>query len=382
MQIQTNTGIEGEFRVVVKRADGSVRLDTGVQKNLFLDNGIRFLLWDSPVYADGTKLNTTTQDGIINYFAHSFCAIGNGNKQPTKGDIALQAQVATSSYSKDPLSNTTLPKSPEHPNHVKKSYTKTYLFDSLVNKTITEVGLAATVIRSGTVPLLITRSLIKDKSGSPISVTILEGEILEVTYTLNMYIDIREFSGELQVTTTETGQDATETFEYKTKVFIPNKLVEYAFQPIVVPTHTVVYSYSVKETDSELSANYSLNSDDWNNLIKNNEFSDTIFNKLVGDSMWGSLSSSQTSTSALNLFFVERSFEKKHVKYKVVVNPYTWVAENGIRGIRNGNYTGSDRLNYVHYIFFKNKANGQGLKKKQGQRLEYEITHHVGRWGE
>ena len=40
--MQANMGIAGEFRVVVKRADGSTKIDTGYQKNLILNQGLDF----------------------------------------------------------------------------------------------------------------------------------------------------------------------------------------------------------------------------------------------------------------------------------------------------------------------------------------------------
>lgn len=43
--MQANMGMAGEFRVVVKRADGSVKTDTGYQKNLILNQGLGFFWW-------------------------------------------------------------------------------------------------------------------------------------------------------------------------------------------------------------------------------------------------------------------------------------------------------------------------------------------------
>ena len=40
--MQANIGMAGEFRVVVKRADGSTKIDTGYQKNLILNQGLDF----------------------------------------------------------------------------------------------------------------------------------------------------------------------------------------------------------------------------------------------------------------------------------------------------------------------------------------------------
>lgn len=40
--MQANMGMSGEFRCVVKRADGSTKIDTGYQKNLILNQGLDF----------------------------------------------------------------------------------------------------------------------------------------------------------------------------------------------------------------------------------------------------------------------------------------------------------------------------------------------------
>ena len=40
--MQADMGVAGEFRCVVKRADGSTKIDTGYQKNLILNQGLDF----------------------------------------------------------------------------------------------------------------------------------------------------------------------------------------------------------------------------------------------------------------------------------------------------------------------------------------------------
>ena len=38
--MNTNIGVAGEFRCVVKKADGSIKTDIGYQKNLILNQGL------------------------------------------------------------------------------------------------------------------------------------------------------------------------------------------------------------------------------------------------------------------------------------------------------------------------------------------------------
>ena len=42
--MNTNIGMTGEFRCVVKKSDGSTKIDTGYQKNLILNQGLDFLV--------------------------------------------------------------------------------------------------------------------------------------------------------------------------------------------------------------------------------------------------------------------------------------------------------------------------------------------------
>lgn len=68
-------GIAGEVRCVITRADGSVKADTGFQKNLILNQGLEFFGGGK-----GTFINT-------------YCAIGSGNSTPTITQTQLDAYI-------------------------------------------------------------------------------------------------------------------------------------------------------------------------------------------------------------------------------------------------------------------------------------------------
>lgn len=54
-------GLSGEFNVIVKRADGTIRLETGMQPNLILDNGLKYYYNHDLTSRDGV----TVQAGRI-----------------------------------------------------------------------------------------------------------------------------------------------------------------------------------------------------------------------------------------------------------------------------------------------------------------------------
>ena len=92
--MQANMGVAGEFRCVVKRADGSTKIDTGYQKNLILNQGLDFF--------GGVKGTDMMQ----------YCVIGSGNSQPVytqnKLDTAIKGVSGTTfstKYDYDAVSN-------------------------------------------------------------------------------------------------------------------------------------------------------------------------------------------------------------------------------------------------------------------------------------
>ena len=60
LELNQNLGIAGEFQVIVRRADGSVRVDTGMQKNLILDNGLKFYLSQKMMNDDAVETEDLT----------------------------------------------------------------------------------------------------------------------------------------------------------------------------------------------------------------------------------------------------------------------------------------------------------------------------------
>ena len=161
-------GLYGEVKVIVKRADDTVRLDTGFFPNVITNLGLDAIGNDNDLF--------------------NYCSVGGGNSKPlntnTKLDNPLQVGSPISSESKydyDPVRDTEF---------YKCSKTVGYRFTGLDNKNISEVGLV-----TDSRPELhstFTRTLIKNSAGEPTVITVLSGEILELQYRLWQVFDVKD----------------------------------------------------------------------------------------------------------------------------------------------------------------------------------------------
>lgn len=176
--MQANMGMAGEFRCVVKRADGSVKTDTGYQKNLILNQGLDFF------------------GGVNGSNMMEYCVIGSGNSQPVytqnKLDTTIKGVSGTTfstKYDYDVARDGNLYKT----NKVRK-----YSFTGLNNVNVSELGLASNYSNTTTY-FLCTRALIKDSQGNPTTITVLSGEILEIYYKLWEVYDITDKTGQINL---------------------------------------------------------------------------------------------------------------------------------------------------------------------------------------
>ena len=174
--MNTNIGMAGEFRCVVKKSDGSIKTDTGYQKNLILDQGLDFFGGDK----GGNMM--------------AYCVIGSGNSQPIYTQNKLDTAITgvdgadfSSKYDYDASRDGNLYKT----NKVKK-----YTFYSPNNVNISEVGLAS-AFSSSINYYLCTRALIKDDQGVPTTITVLSGEVLEIYYKLWQVFDTTDKTGQV-----------------------------------------------------------------------------------------------------------------------------------------------------------------------------------------
>ena len=164
--------IAGEFRCVLTDEGGEVKLDTGYQKNLILDQGLDFFGGGK-----GGSLNAS-------------CAIGSGNSTPEVTQTGLDSFIAITSGSS---STNSREYSDKGDNLYRVWEQKQYRFTGLDNVNISEVGLAS----QGSSPsniYLTTRALIKDSGGLPTSISVKKGETLDIYYKVHKVIDIRDVS--------------------------------------------------------------------------------------------------------------------------------------------------------------------------------------------
>ena len=161
-------GLYGEVKVIVKRADDTVRLDTGFFPNVITNLGL---------------------DAIgNNHDLFHYCAVGGGNSTPlntnTKLDnfLAVGSQISSDSkFDYDPVRDTEF---------YKCSRTVGYRFTGLDNKNISEVGLVDDYRPE--LHSAFTRTLIKNSNGDPTVITVLSGEILELHYRLWQVFDLKD----------------------------------------------------------------------------------------------------------------------------------------------------------------------------------------------
>lgn len=156
-------GIAGEVRCVITRADGSVKADTGFQKNLILNQGLEFF--------NGTK----------GQYINTYCAIGSGNSTPTITQTKLDAYI-TQVTGTDVTSDTSYVDKGDGLYRIWEQ--KKYRFTGLDNVNISEIGLVSTGTTS-TNYYLTTRVLIKDSFGAPTSISVKLGETLDIYYKIH-----------------------------------------------------------------------------------------------------------------------------------------------------------------------------------------------------
>lgn len=162
-------GIAGEFRCVVTKADGSIKTDTGYQRNLILNQGLDFFGGGK-----GSAINTN-------------CVIGSGNSSPSATQTTLDAFIA--------ISKATSSGSTSDYSYINKGDNKYtaweqgfYRFIGLSGVNVSEVGLASEGTSSANY-YLTTRALIKDSLGEPTSISVIAGETLDIYYKIYRVID-------------------------------------------------------------------------------------------------------------------------------------------------------------------------------------------------
>lgn len=169
--MKQHIALSGQFRIVKKSADNQVLFDSGTLNNLLLDTGLDFF-------------GSTHSENMMRYLG-----IGTGNSEPKSTQTKLDNIIAVSIDAETNFKNDYDPE--RDGEYYTPSRTAKYVFRDLNNVNITELGL---VSNSNASPdnTAYTRALIKDSDGRPLTITVLQGEVLEVYYTLKMVYHLQE----------------------------------------------------------------------------------------------------------------------------------------------------------------------------------------------
>lgn len=169
--MKQHISLNGQFRIVKKSSDNQVLFDSGVLNNLLLDTGLDY-------FGDNTGGGNILQN----------LAIGTGNSKPITTQNRLDNVVAIKSgshHSKKDDYN-----AERDGEYFTASQTYKYVFDGLNNVNIAELGLASSTHMG--LYIAYTRALIKDESGRPLVITVLQGETLEVYYTMKQVYHLKD----------------------------------------------------------------------------------------------------------------------------------------------------------------------------------------------
>lgn len=391
LEVKQNLGVSGEYRMIVRRADGSVKFDSGVQQNLVLDNALRHYLGLTVRNSAGVEYPLSTSSG---FSVMQNCVVGTGNTPPQNTDIALQNFVAVNSSLAAVTSSggstdygREEPSSDKHPGFVKLWTIQKYVFTGIENKNISEVGLVARFVNSESLGgatyqnayALMTRALVKDTSGTPLAITVLAGEVLEVMYQVNVYVDISRKTGSFTLASKVGGQTTNATFDYALQLAnVDNPYGDLVLQTLGNQAGGGINSYGVKETDAELSASYDLNDASWQTLTHTN--TSVISSKTTGAKSSQYIYPNKTSPGNYIPEIVNKDFNTKTISVKTYCGIYTHVYTNGIRAYSFAIISASSRELMRAFVWVKNRANGQGIKKTDRQAWETTFSITIDRW--
>ena len=160
--------IQGFFRMVVERPDGSVKKDTGWFPNVITNAGLDRI---------GSQTSPLGSNGYAGENCVSYVMVGTGNAVPAVTDTQLQAQTAytNTSFGSD---QTTL--YGPTPYYAERTFARRFGQGAVVGN-MREVGAGWDTTN------VFSRCLIKDGGGNPTDLVLESIDILTVYYKLRMY---------------------------------------------------------------------------------------------------------------------------------------------------------------------------------------------------
>ena len=181
--VKVESSLSGEFFCEVKKGDKVVR-SYPVTKNLILNQGL------NSRGVKGGYLSDSSRDSD-SYFNWRYCGVGTGNSEPLVTQTSLDTPIAkVKAPFTDYIGDSVLAEN----GIFKSKVVSVFEFYGLEGNNITELGLYANGYYKynpsiAAYSVLATRALIKDAEGNATSITLLEDEILVVTYTVTVHIN-------------------------------------------------------------------------------------------------------------------------------------------------------------------------------------------------
>lgn len=174
--IEQKVEVEGRYKMVAIRPDGSERVLADWFPNLILNAGLDSLALTNPAN-----------------LCYRYCQVGSGTATPTVNDTQLQSRIAGvvsatfGQYQQDATGIVTT--SPR------------YAYDTIMYEFATGVAagnIAEVGVANGPGPTgmrMFSRALVLDSGGNPTTVTVLSDEILRIYYELRWYIPETDSTG-------------------------------------------------------------------------------------------------------------------------------------------------------------------------------------------
>lgn len=164
MDLQQHMGLAGRFTFTVTRQNGEKEVVADFP-NLILNSGLDLMV-------------TRSMSVLL-----AACRVGSGSTTPAVGQTLLANQVASTTT---PQGTNYLDGRGEAVPYIGWELTKRFN-TGVAAGNLSEVGMSPTASASTS---LFSRALILDSGGNPTTITVLPSEILDVTYTLKMYLGV------------------------------------------------------------------------------------------------------------------------------------------------------------------------------------------------
>lgn len=172
-------GMSGYFKIEAFKCDstgkeivGSRRICADWFPNLILDQGLERI---------------ATNDAVQ---ARSFVRVGTGSSTPNDSQTGLDNQIATSNSLQDSQGGVEI-----SPDRYVWNRRRVRFGEGVAAGNLSEIGVGWTSSVSDT----FSRALIVDSGGSPITITVLPDELLDVTYEFRVYIPLSDFNSTIEL---------------------------------------------------------------------------------------------------------------------------------------------------------------------------------------